>query len=113
MSTMVSNQPDERLLADLVDRITGAVRPLRIILFGSASRGHMHADSDLDVLVVMPDGTHRRNTARTLYTCLRGIGVPKDIVVVTEGDVRNHADNPSLVLYPALRQGRELWHAPE
>ena len=33
-----------------------AVHPLRIILFGSAARGEMGADSDLDVLVVMPDG---------------------------------------------------------
>jgi len=30
------------------------------MLFGSAARGDMHSDTDLDILVVMPDGTHRR-----------------------------------------------------
>lgn len=33
-----------------------AVHPLRIILSGSAVRGEMTPGSDLDVLVVMPDG---------------------------------------------------------
>ena len=52
-------QPDTRLLEELVQRIVEAVHPLRIILFGSAARGEMGPNSDLDVLVVMPDGIHR------------------------------------------------------
>jgi predicted nucleotidyltransferase len=87
------------------------VNPRRIILFGSAARGQMSPHSDLDVLVVMPDGTHRRRTAMGLYEALYGLGVPKDLVVVTESDVRMYSDNPSLVLYPAMREGRELYRA--
>ena len=71
----------------------------------------MSVDSDLDLLVVMPDGTHRRRTAQTVYRSLRGLGFAKDIVVVTESDIRNYGENPSLVIYPALRQGKELYHA--
>ena len=48
----------------LVGRIVAAVHPLRIIVFGSAARGDMNADSDIDVMVVMPDGTHRLKTTR-------------------------------------------------
>jgi len=40
-----------------------------------------------------------------------GLGLPKDIVVVTESDVREHGANPAMVLYPALREGREFYHA--
>lgn len=71
----------------------------------------MGPHSDLDVLVVMPDGTHRRQTANTLYRALSGFGYPKDIVVVTEDDVRRFGDEPSLVICPALKEGKELYRA--
>lgn len=103
--------PDQHLLDDLVKRTVEAVHPLRIILFGSAARSAMGPDSDLDLLIVMSDGIHRRRTAQAVYRSLRGIGFPKDVVVVTESDIQKYGDNPSLVLYPALRQGKELYHA--
>ncbi len=59
----------------------------------------------------MPDGVHRRRTAQAIYRGLAGLGVAKDIVVVTESDVREHGQNPSLVLCPALREGREIYCA--
>ena len=55
-----------------------------IILFGSASHENMGPDSDLDLLIVMPDGIHRRKTSVEIYKALRGIGVPKDVIVVTD-----------------------------
>lgn len=97
------------LIADVVRRILTVVKPRRIILFGSAARGQMGPHSDLDLLVIMPDGIHRRNTAGDIYRALRGLGVPKDVVVVTESDVNRFADEPSLVIYPALREGREIY----
>jgi predicted nucleotidyltransferase len=60
-------QADSHRIDDLVQRIVDAVHPLRIILFGSAARGEMGADSDVDLLIVMPNGTHRRHTAQHLY----------------------------------------------
>lgn len=100
-----------KIIDELVRRILEAVQPRRIILFGSAARGEMGPDSDLDVLVVMPDGTHRHQTADHLYRALYGLGHAKDIVVVTEGDVAEYGANPSLVLYPALREGKEIYRA--
>lgn len=99
------------MLDDLVRRVVQAVHPLRIILFGSAARGEMGPDSDLDVLVVMPDGVHRRRTAQTVYRGLRGLGMAKDVVVVTESDIEQYGSNPSLVLFPALQHGKELYRA--
>ena len=52
----------------------------------------------------------RRRIARILRA-LRGLGVPKDIVVVTEQDVRQNGDNHSLVMKPALEEGKELYRA--
>ena len=102
---------DKGMLDRLVTRIVESVQPRRIILFGSAARGQMGSHSDLDLLVVMRDGVHRRKTAQRLYLELRGLGAAKDIVVVTESDVRQFADEPSLVIHPALKEGRELYRS--
>ena len=53
----------------------------------------MGPNSDLDVLVIMPDGTHRRRTAQEVYRRMWGFGFAKDIVVVTESDVREYGTN--------------------
>lgn len=100
-------------LDELVRRIVKIAAPSRILLFGSVARGDLGPDSDLDILVIMPDGVHRRQTAQQIIRSLVGIGMAKDILVVTESDVREYADNPSLVIYPALRDGRELYRASE
>lgn len=106
-----STSPDPDILNEIVRRIVAAVQPVRIVLFGSASRGQMGPDSDLDFLIVMPDGVHRRQTAHKIYRSLSGVGVAKDIVVITESDIRNYGGNSSLVIYPALREGKELYRA--
>jgi predicted nucleotidyltransferase len=101
----------EGALARLVSQIVAAVGPLRIILFGSAARGEMREGSDLDLLVVVPDGTHRRHTAQHLYCAVRGIGVPFDLVVATPSDPARYGDAPGLVYATALREGKLLYGA--
>ena len=102
---------DEDLLNDVVRRITEAVSPKRIILFGSAATLDRGKPGDLDLLIVMANGMHRRETSMALHRKLAGLGIAKDIVVVTEKDLLEHEGNPSLVLYPALREGREWYRA--
>jgi len=95
----------------LVDRVIATVHPIRIILFGSTARQQDGPDSDLDVLVVMPDKTHRRHTAQLLYRSLRGVGVPFDLVVATELDISKHRNTPGLVYRSALNEGIEVYAA--
>ena len=104
------NVPNDKL-DELVRRIVEAVHPIRIILFGSAARGEAGPDSDIDVLVVMPEGTHRRRTAQYIYERLLGIGVPVDVVVVTARDLDEHKDDAGLIYGTALREGEELYAA--
>ncbi len=95
----------------LVDEIVERVKPLRIVLFGSAARGDVGVRNDLDLLVVVQDGTHRRETAQKLYREISGIGVPFDLVVATRGDLERHADNKGLIYRTALQEGREVYAA--
>lgn len=102
---------DERQIGELSRRIAEAVGPTQIILFGSAARGEAGPQSDLDVLVVMPDGVHRGKTSQEIYRTLWGFGIATDVVVVTESDVVKHRDDPFVVIKQALEEGRELYRA--
>jgi len=96
---------------NLVERIVEASHPLRIILFGSTARGESSRDSDIDVLVVAQEGSHRRETAQNIYMRLLGSGLSVDVVVATPSDLKKYADSPALVYHQALRDGRELYAA--
>jgi uncharacterized protein len=104
-------KPDPKVVETVTKRVVEAVNPLRIILFGSAARGEMKPDSDLDILVVMTEGIHRRKTTQAIYQQLIGLTTPVDVVVATEKDLRLHGDNFSLVYYFALRDGKEIYAA--
>ena len=98
-------------LGELMRRIVEAVRPLRIIMFGSAARGETGPDSDVDLLVVMPDGTHRRHTAQFIHTQLFGIPLAVDVLVATPTDLAKHRDNIGLIYRTILEEGREIYAA--
>jgi predicted nucleotidyltransferase len=104
-------QPDPQVIDRMVQAVVASVRPLRILIFGSAARGEMGPDSDLDLLVVMPSGTHRRKTAQRLYRQMSGMGVPFDLLVATPEDLELHRDNPGLIYRTVLREGREVYAA--
>ena len=100
---------NQKAIDELVRRIVEIVHPLRIILFGSAAWGEMGVESDIDFLVVMPTGTHRRRTAQLLYREARGIGVPFDIIVATPEDLTKHKDNLGLIYWRVLKEGRDVY----
>ena len=104
-------EPDARVLEDLVRRIVAAVHPRRIIIFGSASRREMHRHSDLDVLVIVSDEHDRGAVSDSIYDSMWGFPLPKDILVVTESDVRALRDNPWRIIHTAVSQGREIYRA--
>lgn len=104
-------KPEPQVIDALVDRIVQAVHPIRIILFGSAARGEMGPHSDIDVLVVMPQGVHRRRTAQFLYRQISGLKVPFDILVATPADLEKHKDNIGLIYRTILREGQEVYAA--
>src|SRR3972149_12153087 len=93
----------ENILKETVKRILQVGQAKKIILFGSAATGKIHINSDIDLLVVIPSGMHRRNTAQKIYRNLVGLGYAADIVVVTEDDVERFKDNSGMIIQPALK----------
>ena len=100
-------------LEQLISTIRSVVTPQRVILFGSAARGQMGPDSDIDLLIVVPDGTHRRRTAQAVYRAFfdQKIEFSVDVVIATEGDLIEHKDDFWTVIYSALRDGKILYAA--
>jgi len=101
----------EKSIDNLVHQIVREIVPLRIILFGSGSTDNQNPESDIDVLVVVPEGTHRRKTAQLLYRRICGIGSSFDILVATPGDLEKHKNNIGLIYHKVLQNGKELYAA--
>ena len=100
----------EDILQEIVRRILAAVQPEKIILFGSAARGELGPNSDLDFLIITACG-HRRNTARKIRRRLIGINFPIDIIVAKPEDIERYRDAIGLIYRPALREGKVLYAA--
>jgi len=92
----------------IVERIVEGFHPDRIILFGSRARGTAHPGSDVDLLVVMPFVGSRLRLAVEIRKALRGLGVAKDIVVMTPEEFAARRDVPGTLAYPAAREGQVL-----
>ena len=101
----------ENILQETIKRILDVVQPKKIILFGSAARGKIHINSDIDLLVVIPSGMHRRNTAQKIYRNMIGVGFAADIIVVTEDDIEKFKNNMEMIIQPALKEGKLLYAA--
>jgi len=97
------------ILDAAVDRILSVVTPKKVLLFGSAARGEMHENSDIDLLVIVPSGLHRRRTAQNIYRKMIGVGFAADIVVITEDDEKRFIDDAGMVIHPAVIEGKLVY----
>ena len=102
----------DALIATMVERIADQFDPDRIVLFGSWARGEAKASSDVDLLVVMPDGTDRREAAVAMRVAVGDLPISKDIVVTTPDEIARRAHIVGTVLRAALREGKVVHERP-
>ena len=95
------------------DAIARAFQPEKIILFGSHAYGRPHQDSDVDVLVIMPDA--KRHGRRPSLTIRRKItaGFPVDILVKEPHDIAERLREGDSVLEEIVSRGRVMYEAGE
>ena len=99
----------DAVIATMVDRLVVGFEPNRIVLFGSRARGDARAQSDVDLLVEMPDGTDRRKAAVEMGVAVGDLPIAKDIVVTTPAHIAQRVHVIGTVLRPALREGKVLY----
>jgi predicted nucleotidyltransferase len=102
---------EPRVLDEIIRRVVQVASPDRIVLFGSAARGEMGPDSDVDLLVVKAGVPHRRRLTQAIYRAMDGVEVPVDLLVVTPEDIERYRDIVGAIIRPALREGREVYAA--
>lgn len=98
-------------LNEIIRRIVEVAKPDKIILFGSAVRGEMGTNSDVDLLVVKSGDFHRGQLTEDIYMNLFGVGQAVDIIVVTPEDIERYKDSFAVVIYPALKEGKVVYAA--
>ena len=99
----------DTVVATMVERIVDQFAPDRIVLFGSRARGDAREWSDVDLLVVMPNGTDRREAAVEIGVSVGDLPVSKDIIVTTPVHIEQRGHVIGTVLRPALREGKVLF----
>jgi uncharacterized protein len=102
---------DESALEEIIRRIVEVAALERIILFGSAARGEMDPNSDLDLLVIKSGKFHRGHLAEEIYVKMHGADYAVDVIFVTPEDVEKYRNTHALVIAPALREGRVVYIA--
>jgi predicted nucleotidyltransferase len=95
----------------IIRRVVEVAKPDKIILFGSAARDQMGANSDVDLLVIKSGNFHRGHLTEEIYMNLFGIGQAVDIVVVTPEDIARYRNSTALVIHPALEEGKVVYGA--
>ena len=98
-----------RVIDEMVRRIVDRFDPEKVILFGSWARGTAGPDSDVDLLVVLENAVPKREKRVEIREALHGIGVAKDIAVVSPEELERLRDIPGTIVFPAVREGLFLY----
>jgi len=101
----------KKILHEIIRRIVEVAQPEKIILFGSAARGEMGPNSDVDLLVIKGGKFHQGHLTGEIYMNLHGVGQAVDVILVTPEQVERYRNTHFLVIAPALREGKEIYHA--
>jgi len=96
-------------LPEITRRIVKTSDPEKIILFGSHARGHADADSDLDLLVIIPEVKKMRAESVRVRRALRGLLIPIDIIVSSPEQIERLGNVKGLIYHTALSEGKVLY----
>jgi uncharacterized protein len=106
---MMENMVSEQILADVTKRLVDGFHPDRIILFGSQARDTANEHSDVDILVICPVKDDRHILTLAMFRALRGLGIAKDIIVITPEEFERDRRIPGTVARPAWLEGKILY----
>lgn len=92
-------------------KMAAAVRPEKIILFGSYAYGRPNADSDVDFLLVIPQKTRkdRNETYLKASKALDPHPFPCDIVVRSKNDIPWRIKEGDFFLQDIMEKGQVLY----
>lgn len=100
------------LLRQIVQRLVETLSPWQIYLFGSHAYGYPDRDSDIDLLVVVPDAEiPTRELTRRGRQSLWGLCVPVDLLVCTRLEMEKWGPVCCNPIHTVIQKGRLLYAA--
>ncbi|MEX2154657.1 MAG: HEPN domain-containing protein [Gemmatimonadaceae bacterium] len=101
------------VVQEVVARITGALRPWRIVLFGSRARGSAKEHSDYDIFVEFDAD---RGALKAIHAQIRALflssGWTLDFKLARRGDLERRRDDPGTIEWDVAREGKLLYADP-
>ena len=108
----VQEKKAREILEEIIHRLVQVCRPEQIYLFGSVARGEAGADSDFDIMVVVPNhAPAEKQRSRLAYQALRGTGVAADILVWTKKSFEERLHLQASLPATIMREGKLLYAA--
>ena len=105
---------DDSILTEVTRRLVETCRPDRIYLFGSAARGEATANSDYDILLVVPDDAPRDVlSGRRPHQAVSDLGLFTDMVVYKRTYFGERLHLVSSMPATIVREGKLLYHSGE
>ena len=101
-------------IKEAAEKMADAVRPEKIILFGSYAYGQPNANSDVDYLLVVKDRSRkqRHNASMKASSALVPRPFPVDIVVRSANDISWRIREGDFFLEEIMEKGRVLYEQP-
>jgi uncharacterized protein len=113
MAAWVPPTVDDAFLQEMTKVIVETVQPDEVMLFGSRARGDNRPDSDVDLMVVVPDSetmdTNPRQVSGNLYRALMKFLIPKDILLYTASEAERKRHDRFSVVNRCYQEGRRLY----
>ncbi len=99
-------------IQEAVKRLADTYQPLAIYLFGSYAWGKPHAESDIDLMLVVPEGIEPTfELRRKGNRALAGIGFTVDFLFNSPSSFNNLAEHPSSLEYKIKKEGKIVYDA--
>lgn len=99
----------EQKKEDILMRLMN-LKPEKVILFGSHAKNINNLDSDVDILVIVSKSEHNRAYRTSLaLKFLRGIGIPIDLLVYTNDEIREWEHIESSFVSEVLKTGKVIY----
>ena len=92
-----------------VSQVAVQFHPQRVILFGSAASGRTNPDSDLDFLVIIPNGKKTDEVTNRLNMQIRNKPMPCDFIVTTPTAILKSQTKTGGIYQTAISEGKELY----
>jgi hypothetical protein len=104
---------EKKTIKEVVHRLVDVYHPEEIYLFGSYAWGHPTDESDLDLLVVVPNSKQKSYERPVVgHLALFGLNISKDLIVSTHEEFTQSSNDKSSFYFKIKQDGKRIYAKP-